>query len=51
MRERETGCEDVDWINLAQDRSSGELLRTGNEHSGSIKGGGISWKDFGPPWN
>jgi hypothetical protein len=27
---RETGCDDMDWIHLAQDRD-------GNEHPGSIK--------------
>jgi hypothetical protein len=37
MHFKETGFEDVDWIHLAQQTYSDELLRTGNEPLGSIK--------------
>jgi len=37
---REAGCEDVDWIHLAQDRPVAGSYEHNNEQAGSIK----SWE-------
>jgi hypothetical protein len=36
---KEIGCEDVDWIYLAQDRGQWRAIEHSNQPSGSIKGG------------
>jgi hypothetical protein len=38
---RETGCGDMDWIDVAQDRNQWRALVNTNEPSGSIKLGEI----------
>jgi len=38
---QEMSCEGVEWIDLAQDRTSGEICEQGNEPSGCTKCGGF----------
>jgi hypothetical protein len=35
----EVRCDDIDWIDLVQDRDVADTCECGNEHSGSIKFG------------
>jgi len=40
---QKVGCGYMDWIGLAQDRDEADTCECGNELSGSVKCGGISW--------